>query len=487
MRRTKVRLSAVAVMGLFLLHDQAAWAGVVTGSTVGYWTFDSYNETGSNPAGVPQGTHEGYYEDQSGNDQNAYVALVDNKDYVPMDAGKFGNSLYSCGINNSNNSMCAVVQNTDAITFNQENFTISFWEKVQYRDVAGSGWGDGRGRTHWFMKAPYLSDDGNASTPPVVKGLGLNLTQNHFDVLGNKEDDNFGQEILDGGRYTYPTGSAADDSNQWCHWAVTGTYDGGSNNYEVIVYKNGQAVDWNGGQDTTLTISNDIIHNDGDLSLGCFYRNNDRAHQRSLHFNMRDQSAGQTDSKGWLDDFAMLTIDFTAGEAAGTVSLGNNAELAYSMAEVAQLYDVYRDMSGAAVIGDRKWTYATGLGGDDGELVGSGNDFTLVLDSATGTGLLCTIAAVPGDTNGDEMVDTADYIALKQNLGSGPGAGLEDGDVADGTGEAGQDGYVNWLDLDLMAEALNASPGGAVPEPASVTLLALGAGWLLRRRVRRRG
>ena len=89
----------------------------------------------------------------------------------------------------------------------------------------------------------------------------------------------------------------------------------------------------------------------------------------------------------------------------------------------------------------------------------------------------------PADTNGDGVVDATDYMALKRNMGSGPGADEEDGDVADGSGASGQDGYVNLLDLDLMAGALNPSAGGGtVPEPGSAFLLLAGAGWLLRRR-----
>ena len=91
--------------------------------------------------------------------------------------------------------------------------------------------------------------------------------------------------------------------------------------------------------------------------------------------------------------------------------------------------------------------------------------------------------STPGDTNSDGVVDAADYMALKLNLGSGPGAGQEDGDVCDGAGAPGQDGYVNLLDLDLMAEALNPSAGGqTIPEPGSAFLFLGGAGWLLRRR-----
>ena len=54
--------------------------------------------------------------------------------------------------------------------------------------------------------------------------------------------------------------------------------------------------------------------------------------------------------------------------------------------------------------------------------------------------------------------------------------------MSDGTG-SGQDGYVNWSDLDLMAGAMNNSPGGGtIPEPATIGLLAIGALAVVRRK-----
>ena len=83
-----------------------------------------------------------------------------------------------------------------------------------------------------------------------------------------------------------------------------------------------------------------------------------------------------------------------------------------------------------------------------------------------------------GDTNGDGIVDAADYIALKQNFGAGPGATLAQGDV-DG------DGFVNWADLQILMTNFGHTMPGApapAPEPASAMLLVFGAAALLRRR-----
>ncbi len=363
----------------------AAQAAIVSDSLAGYWTFDSYSETGANPVDVPQGAHEGYFPDSSANNQNAYTAIVDDKDYIPMDTGKFGNSLYARSTNNAGNSQMTVIQNTAAINFNQESFTISFWEMSQYRNVADGGWGDGRGRTQWFTKAPYLPADPDNV---IVEGYGLNLTQNAFSLLGNKDGDNYAQELLSGAKYTYPSGSDADDSGEWAHWAITGTYNAGTDDYTVTTYLNGTAMDWNGGAGTTVAIANDIIDNDGDLTLGGFFRDNGWSNQRSLSWAMRDTSIGQVDGKAWMDDFAMLAIDLTAGEVAGTISVGNDAELAYSMAEVMQLLDVFRDGTGEVTVDGLKWAYAAGLTGAAGELTGSGANFTLVLDATAGTGLV---------------------------------------------------------------------------------------------------
>jgi hypothetical protein len=91
---------------------------------------------------------------------------------------------------------------------------------------------------------------------------------------------------------------------------------------------------------------------------------------------------------------------------------------------------------------------------------------------------LLLLPGVP-DANGDEVVDAADYIILKQNFGM-PGAVWADGDFD-------MSGTVDWDDLQiLMAEFGTRSVGGApaVPEPATLGLLAIGALAVLRRRRR---
>ena len=85
-----------------------------------------------------------------------------------------------------------------------------------------------------------------------------------------------------------------------------------------------------------------------------------------------------------------------------------------------------------------------------------------------------------GDADENGVVNAADYIALKTNMGQATGATLAKGDF-DG------DGDVDWDDLQLLqAHYGETSPGaaGTIPEPATLGLLAIGALAVIRRRRR---
>jgi len=81
-----------------------------------------------------------------------------------------------------------------------------------------------------------------------------------------------------------------------------------------------------------------------------------------------------------------------------------------------------------------------------------------------------------GDADENGVVDAADYIALKRNIGTTNGAALAQGDFDD-------NGTVDWEDLQILIGAFDASDAAqGVPEPATLGLLAFGALAVIRRR-----
>jgi autotransporter-associated beta strand protein len=83
---------------------------------------------------------------------------------------------------------------------------------------------------------------------------------------------------------------------------------------------------------------------------------------------------------------------------------------------------------------------------------------------------------VPGDTNGDFVVDAADFITLKKNFGAGEGGGAA-------VGNFDKTGKVDWADLGILMSNMGPAAGApATPEPATLGLLMVGVLAMLRRR-----
>jgi fibronectin-binding autotransporter adhesin len=115
--------------------------------------------------------------------------------------------------------------------------------------------------------------------------------------------------------------------------------------------------------------------------------------------------------------------------------------------------------------------------------------FTLPTIDPTGTWTTAKVAqdtvgkriylsfGLPGDTNGDFVVDAADFITLKKNFGAGVGGGV-------GMGNFDKTGTVDWADLGILMDKMGTTGGApsTAPEPCSAMLLIFGAAALLRRR-----
>ena len=142
-------------------------------------------------------------------------------------------------------------------------------------------------------------------------------------------------------------------------------------------------------------------------------------------------------------------------------------DLASVMIEVGATMDL--DFSGFDTIGEL-WLGGIQMG------VGDYNSSTAsAYFSNNGT---LRVSLLAGDANGDGVVNAADYIVLKTNMGQPSGAALAEGDL-DG------DGDVDWDDLQILqahyGESSLGAPG-AIPEPATLSLLALGGPALIRRK-----
>jgi hypothetical protein len=120
------------------------------------------------------------------------------------------------------------------------------------------------------------------------------------------------------------------------------------------------------------------------------------------------------------------------------------------------------------------WTWSTDGGGNP--LLTFGGEF-LVLE-----GLVTGVGAVPGDTNGDGIVNDADLANLEAQFGGAPGAESAD---FDGDGDVDAHDFATMRGNWGFGTGPAPQSGAATPEPATMTVLALGGLLILRRRRRR--
>jgi hypothetical protein len=108
--------------------------------------------------------------------------------------------------------------------------------------------------------------------------------------------------------------------------------------------------------------------------------------------------------------------------------------------------------------------------------------FALFVDQSAGTGyfddiqatLIPAQVAVPGDYNNDHVVNAADYVLWRDNLGAATEAGINNN--GDGGGVTASD-YTYWRTRFGNTSGAGAgSFGAAVPEPAFFVLLMMAAG-----------
>ncbi|NLE38254.1 MAG: PEP-CTERM sorting domain-containing protein [Pirellulaceae bacterium] len=200
-----------------------------------------------------------------------------------------------------------------------------------------------------------------------------------------------------------------------------------------------------------------------------------------------DMSAGadMTWSLGTLTDntTGVAGTDFNLLLVSGALTLGAASELTLDFTDVG-------DPSAAETFwsSDHAWTIATAftLAGNFVSITNptwaTGAFATSIVDNNVLLNYVASTALpIPGDTNGDRLVDELDARRLAEKWGASVG----EGGFADGDFNA--DGVVNALDASILAANWGDYTGGestaAVPEPSSIVLL---TAWLAMLFVRRR-
>jgi hypothetical protein len=192
----------------------------------------------------------------------------------------------------------------------------------------------------------------------------------------------------------------------------------------------------------------------------------------TINFFQVTSAAGSLDAAGWT---SLADQDFEgSGPPAGT---GDGWEEAGGARNVA--------LAEAFLLGDSTINVAQAVSLGQGYNVDvDARDLVFKYRTDTGDvldGIVEYVTSVaPGDANADGVVDAADYVTLKRNVGKTSGAKFREGDFD-------FDGDVDFNDLAILRAAMGGGGGQMqVPEPGTLGLLACGAAAMAARRKRRR-
>jgi len=379
-------LVPIAICAVALLTTANANAGDVEDALQAYWNFDSFDESTAWPGGVPHAANfmagtTGIFDDVSANSNVLYAGNSKQAtDPYQSSAGKFGGAFYAENAGDNSAGAAAIALHSSQINFGDENFTVSLWQKsTQYR---GNGdWGTQKHRGVMIAKFKDEAPDGDGT------GWRFGLETGNY---GLKRDGTRGSntDILsytNNGDAILQNGDPGNDGF-FAHYLFT--YDASADTLRI--YENGvlQAEDTNFDSTDAAALSSDSA-----LSFGAAL---DDGISTSGSFGFQGMLSGlsNTGNPAWIDDAAILKTNFSPGEVVGTFNLGHNSGLGYDLGDVIKLLDVHRDGAGSTTVDGLTWSYATSLSGTDGQLTGSGSNYTLVLDSAGGTGLVSSGSTV---------------------------------------------------------------------------------------------
>jgi len=480
-------LAAVAVLAAGAAMQ--ARAGDVSDALRAYWDFDTFTTVVGDFDATPV-PHEaqmkpdtkGTYEDITGKGHTMYVGSTYLDDVVPFDGtgGMLGGGAFFADNNGNNNNGCVGISlDSGDFDFGGGAFTISVWQKnEQFRSDM---WDEKplnyrhRGTVISRFNADHLNEGTDAA------GWRLGYNGGNFGLTrgsGNSGDAGRGTNLVVV-RKGLPSDTTLYNGNppmdgMFAHMVVSYTPADGM----LRVYLNGDEFLSTAMDASTVAYDPARIDTDQWLTIGApsLYG------VTTTSFGFQAQISGLSSglNNAWIDDLGLLATGFTPAEAKATHSLGTNAELRYDLGDVVGLLDVHRAAAGSVDVGGLSWTYATGLAGTEGEVTGSGTEFTLVLDPS-GSGLVSGAATpdLPGDANLDGYADDTDLAVLLGNWEQDAGT-ITTWALGDFTADTDVD------DDDLavlLGNWTGPPPGGAaVPEPATLALLGLGGLSVLRRR-----